>query len=55
MSDIFFRELGIPEEINWKLTDAISDLFFVTEERPRRYCREERKGHRPAALGRPRC
>ena len=29
MSDIFFRELGMPEEINRKLTDAISDLLFV--------------------------
>jgi UDP-N-acetylglucosamine 2-epimerase len=29
MSDIFFRELGMPEDINRKLTDAISDLLFV--------------------------
>ena len=35
MSDIFFRELGMPEEINRKLTDAISDLLFVTEESTR--------------------
>lgn len=36
MSDIFFREMGMPAEINRKLTDAISDLLFVTGGRPRR-------------------
>jgi UDP-N-acetylglucosamine 2-epimerase len=41
MSDIFFRELGMPEEINRKLTDAISDLLFVTEESGMRNLRAE--------------
>jgi hypothetical protein len=35
MSDIFFRQLGMPEEINRELTDAISDLLFVAEESTR--------------------
>jgi UDP-N-acetylglucosamine 2-epimerase len=36
MSDIFFREVGMPEEINRKLTDAISDPVFVWGGRSRR-------------------
>jgi hypothetical protein len=34
MSDIFFRELGMPAP-DRLLTDAISDLLFVTEEATR--------------------
>jgi len=44
-------DTGMPEEINRKLTDAISDLLFVTEERPQRSCREEGRRARPWCSG----
>ena len=55
-------DTGMPKEINQKLTDSISDLLFVTGERPRRSCRDEGRSVRsrrradrrhPIAAGNP--